>query len=161
VITEQTRIVRLTRELAEARKQLTEAQEQQTATSEVLRVISTIPGDLQLVFDAMLEKAVRICEAAFGTMLLREGDGFRRVALHNTPLEYTRYRETEPSFRPTKTLAHILETMQVAHVADMVVTDPQSPISTLGGARTLLNVPMIKGDELIGVIGTPRGSSIH
>jgi GAF domain-containing protein len=111
---------------------------------------------LQLVFDAMLEKAVRICEAAFGTMLLREGDGFRRVALHNVPLEYMRYRETEPSFRPTKTLAHILETMQVAHVADMVVTDPQSPISTLGGARTLLNVPMIKGDELIGVIGIYR-----
>ena len=104
----------------------------------------------------MLENAIRICEAAFGTMLLREGDGFRRVALHNAPLEYAKYGETEPFFRPTKTLAHLLETMQADHVADMAVADPQSPISRLGGARTLLNVPMIKEDELIGVIGIYR-----
>jgi GAF domain-containing protein len=89
-------------------------------------------------------------------MLLREGDGFRRVALHNAPLDYEKYFETEPFLRPTKTLAHLMETMQVDHVADMAVTDPQSPITRLGGARTLLNVPMIREKELIGVIGIYR-----
>src|SRR5262249_19152412 len=91
-----------------------------------------------------------------GTMLLREGDGFRRVALHNAPLEYTKYGETEPLVRPTKTLAHLMETMQVDHVADMAGTDPQSLITTLGRARTLLTLSMIREKELIGVIGLYR-----
>src|SRR5262249_21500226 len=76
---------------------------------------------------------------------------FRRVALHNAPRDYAKYSETQPLLRPTKTLTRILETMQVAQVADMAVAEPQSPISRLGGARTLLNVPMIKGNELTGV----------
>ena len=108
------------------------------------------------VFQAMLENAVRICEAAFGSMLLREGDGFRRVALHNAPVEYVKFGETEPLLPPTKTLARILETMQAAQVADMAVAEPQSLISRLGGARTLLNVPMIKENELIGVFAVFR-----
>src|SRR5262249_56612201 len=137
---------------ADLKKKLAEALEQQTATSEVLRVISSSPGELEPVFQSMLENAVRICEAVFGTMLLREGDGFRRVALHNAPLEYTKYGETEPLVRPTKTLAHLMETMQVDHVADMAVTHPQSLITRFGGARTLLNVPLIKEKELIGGI---------
>ena len=138
--------------LNELRKSL----QQQTATADVLKVISSSPGDLRPVFDAMLENAVRICEAAFGSMLLREGDGFRRVAQHNAPLDYAKYSETEPFLRPTKTLAHILETKQAAQVADMAVAEPQSPISRLGGARTLLNVPMIKENELTGVFAVFR-----
>jgi transcriptional regulator with GAF, ATPase, and Fis domain len=118
----------------------------------VLRVISSSPGELEPVFQSMLENAVRICEAVFGTMLLREGDGFRRVALHNAPLDYEKYIETEPFLHPTKVLAHIMEIKQAAQIADMGVTEPQSPISRLGGARTLLNVPMIREKELIGVI---------
>jgi two-component system, NtrC family, sensor kinase len=136
--------------------ELRESLQQQTATTDVLRVISSSPGELRPVFDAMLENAVRICEAAFGSMLLREGDGFRRVALHNAPLDYAKYCETRPLLRPTKTLARILETMQAAQVADMNVAEPQSPISKLGGARTLLNVPMIKDDELTGVFAVFR-----
>ena len=147
---------RLLNELRQRTDDLTESLEQQTATSDVLRVISSSPGELVPVFQAMLENAVRICEAAFGSMLLREGDGFRRVALHNAPVEYVKFGETEPLLPPTKTLARILETMQAAQVADMAVAEPQSLISRLGGARTLLNVPMIKENELIGVFAVFR-----
>jgi class 3 adenylate cyclase len=132
--------------------ELREPLQRQTATADVLKVISSSPGDLRPVFDAMLENAVRICEAAFGSMLQHEGDGFRRVALHNAPMDYEKYSKTEPFLRPTKTLSHILETMQAAQVPDMGVAEPQSPITRLGGARTLLNVPMIKENELIGII---------
>jgi transcriptional regulator with GAF, ATPase, and Fis domain len=131
--------------------ELRESLQQQTATADVLKVISSSPGDLRPVFEAMLENAVRICEAAFGSMLQREGDGFRRVASHNAPMDYEIYSKAEPFFRPTKTLARILETKQAAQVADMAVAEPQSPITRLGGARTLLNVPMIKENELIGI----------
>ena len=141
-----------TRLLSELRKSL----QQQTATAQVLQVISGSPGELKPVFQAMLENATRICEAAFGSMLLREGEVFRRVALHNAPPGYLEYSEREPLLRRTKSLAHLLETRRAAEVADMAVAEPQSPISRLGGARTLLNVPMIKENELIGVIGIYR-----
>jgi signal transduction histidine kinase/regulator of replication initiation timing len=136
--------------------ELRESLQQQTATADVLKVISSSPGDLRPVFEAMLENAVRICEAAFGSMLLREGNGFRRVAQHNVPLDYAKHSETEPLLRPTKTLAHILETMQAAQVTDMAVTEPQSPLSRLAGARTLLNVPIIKENKLIGIFSVFR-----
>jgi GAF domain-containing protein len=136
--------------------ELRESLQQQTATADVMRVISSSPGELVPVFQAMLDNAVRICEAAFGSMLLREGDGFRRVALHNAPLEYVKFGEAEPLLPTTKMLARIVETMQAAQVADMAVVEPQSPISRLGGARTLVNVPMIKENELIGVLSVFR-----
>ena len=68
--------------------ELRESLQQQTATADVLKVISSSPGDLKPVFQAMLENATRICGAAFGSMLLREGDGYRRVALHNAPPKF-------------------------------------------------------------------------
>jgi len=147
---------RLLNELRQRTDDLAESLEQQTATSEVLRVISSSPGQLEPVFRAMLENAVHICDAAFGTMLLREGDCFRRVALHNAPPEYKKHNEIEPFLRPNKTLARLQKIMQADHVADMAVADPQAPIFRLGGARTLLDVPMIKESELIGVIGIYR-----
>src|SRR6202049_799439 len=74
--------------LAKSRRELKEALEQQTATSEVLRVISSSPGELAPVFEAMLDNAVRICDAKFGTLYLCEGGGFRAVAMHNAPPAY-------------------------------------------------------------------------
>ena len=90
---------RLLTELRQRTDDLTELLEQQTATSEVLRVISSSPGDLDPVFAAMLENAVRICDASFGSMQLREGDGFRRVALHNAPPEFFGIPQKSPGDR--------------------------------------------------------------
>jgi hypothetical protein len=82
-----------TRELAETRKALAEALEQQTATSEVLGVISSSPGELERVFQTMLANAVRLCEAKIGTLYIREGDGFRTVATQNAPPAYVEARK--------------------------------------------------------------------
>src|SRR5262245_11793554 len=147
---------RLLKELRQRTDDLSEALEQQTATSEVLQAISSSPGTLQKVFEAMLEHATRICEATFGSMLLREGNMFRRVALHNAPQRYTQHSQKTPLFAVSQTLTRLLEAKQAAQVADMAVAEPESPIARLGGARTLLNVPMIKENEVIGVIGIYR-----
>jgi hypothetical protein len=108
------------RELAEAREHLSEALEQQTATSEVLGVISSSPGDLRPVFQAMLENATRICEANFGNLYLRDGDTFRIAAVHNTPPAFVEARRRTPH-RPGTTSAFGLmtRTKTVIHVADL------------------------------------------
>ena len=97
----QAEVARLTRERDEALERLSEAVEQQTATSEVLRVISSSPGELQLVFQAMLENAARLCEAKVGVLYRSEGDGFRAVALYGAPLAYVEERRRNPIIRPT------------------------------------------------------------
>ena len=150
-----------TRELAEAREHLAEALEEQTATSEVLRVISSSPGNLKPVFQAMLENATHVCEAKFGILWLREGDGFRSVALHNLPPAYAEQRQREPVIRPGPGtgLHRVVKSKQVSHVADVraeeayIERDPLR-VSTveLGGYRTVLDVPMLKDNELIGII---------
>jgi GAF domain-containing protein len=147
---------RLLGELRHRTDDLSEALEQQTATSQVLQVISSSPGTLEPVFETMLEHATRICEATFGSMLLREGNLFRRVALHNAPQRYAQHSQKTPLFATSQTLGRLLEAKQAAQVADMAVAEPASPIARLGGARTLLNVPMIKENEVIGVIGIYR-----
>ena len=154
----------LTRELETARQQLKEALEQQTATSEVLQVISSSLGELEPVFQAMLANAVRICEAKFGTLWLCEGDVFRAVALHNAPPAYAEERRRRP-VRPSPRvgLGRLARTRQVVHIADMAAEpayidrDPVMVATVeLAGARTLVVVPMLKEDQLVGAIGIYR-----
>ena len=148
-----------------ARASCTKALEQQTATSEVLQVISSSPGELQPVFNAMLENAVRLCDAKFGYMFLYDGDGFHTAALHGAPHEYSVARAREPVIRPGLNipLARVLINKKPVHVADVRLEqayldrDPTFvDIVDLGGARTLVLVPMLKENELVGVIGIYR-----
>jgi GAF domain-containing protein/anti-sigma regulatory factor (Ser/Thr protein kinase) len=138
--------------------ELRESLQQQTATSEVLQVISSSPGELKPVFQAMLENATRICEATFGSMLFYEGDSFRRVAIHNAPLAFAKFNETAPVIQVhgNPTLTRLVETKQVVQVADLAADSPDEPIAKYAGARTLLVVPMLKENELIGGIGIYR-----
>jgi GAF domain-containing protein len=138
--------------------ELRESLEQQTATSEVLQVVSRSPGDLEPVFQAMLANATRICGASFGNMLLYENGLLRRVALHNTPARYTEFNQKRPLLDPEKvpSLGRLVQTRRAVQVPDLAVTEPDSPLLHFGGARTLLVVPMLKDDSLIGGIGIYR-----
>ena len=153
--------VRLFDEVQARTRDLTEALEQQTATSEVLRVISSSPGELEPVFQAMLANATRICEAKFGTLWLREGDAFRAVALHNAPPAYAEARRRELRLRPPPdtALGRATSTKQVVQIDDITthVYDPNWLAAIeLGNYRTVVCVPMLKDDELIGAISIFR-----
>ena len=151
--------VRLFEEVQARTRDLSELLEQQTATSEVLQVISSSAGELKPVFETMLESAVRICGAKFGNLLLVEGDAFRHVALHGAPQAYLEERRRVPVIRPRpgSDLDRIRSTKQIVHVADMQLEGPATAaIVELAGARTFLNVPMLKDNELIGTIGIYR-----
>ena len=145
-------------------RELAEAREQQTATSEVLRVISSSPGQLGTVFQVILENATRICEARFGILNLFDGEAFRNVALYNVPpayLEANLHDVIRPY--PQSGLGRVIRTKQVVHIEDVTrgegyrTGDPAViAVADLGGARTFMIVPMIKEDSLVGVIGIYR-----
>ena len=151
---------RLLSELRQRTNDLSEALEQQTATSEVLKVISSSPGELEPVFQAMLENATRICGAKFGTLYLRDADAFRAVAIHNAPAAYVDARKRDPARPPPDSaLGQVANTHQVAHIADITAVksyierNPHLVTAVeLGGYRTIVAVPMLKDDELIGAI---------
>jgi GAF domain-containing protein len=138
--------------------ELRDSLDRQTATSEVLSVISGSRGDLAPVFHAILENATRICEATFGSMLLREGDVFRRAALHNAPPQFEEFIKNAPILKRgmAPSFDHAIDTGQVSHTLDAAAEEPNAPIAKQAGARTLLDVPMLKGNEAIGVLGIYR-----
>jgi GAF domain-containing protein len=150
---------RLFNELRLRTDDLSESLEQQTATSEVLKVISSSAGELEPVFNAMLANATRICEAKFGVLQLCEGDGFRAVALHDVPPAYAeRRRNTVLRPGPKHPLGRLARMKQTIHVADILAEpeDARGGLAALAGARTILNVPMLKENQLIGVISIYR-----
>jgi two-component system, NtrC family, sensor kinase len=156
--------VDLKKENAALRLELAEALERQTATSEVLQVISSSPGDLEPVFQSLLENATRVCGAKFGTMYLLEGDTVRRAALYNVPPAYAdaiEARTFQP--HPQSPLAQVIRTKQVVQIADVRTNRAYlegSPafvaLSDLGGARTLVTVPMLRDAKLVGTITVYR-----
>jgi GAF domain-containing protein len=141
--------------------ELRESLEQQTATSEVLKVISSSPGELEPVFQAMLENALRICEAEFGVLNRCEGEALRVVAMHGAPQAFVEERRRNPLIRPPPqtALGRVMATKQPVQIAD-IVNEPNyfdTPsgysavvLTKLSGARTVLAVPMLKENELVG-----------
>src|SRR5499427_5279824 len=153
---------RLLSELRERTTDLSKALDQQTATSEVLQGISSSPGELEPVFQAILAHATRLCEAKFGSLYLRKEDAFRPVALHG-PSRIVEWLQREPVVElrdhPHIPLARVAQSKEVLHIRDLaadqayIERDPRIvAVVELGGYRTVLWVPMLKEGELIGVI---------
>ena len=140
--------------------ELRQSLEQQTATSDVLRVISSSPGELEPVFQTMLENAVRICDAKFGNIYRAEADGLRMVATHNTAPVFA---EALRNSGPQNPVRLMMKKKALVHVADVAATEAyaeREPIAVaaveLGGTRTLIIVPMLKDNELIGAFTLAR-----
>src|SRR5262249_43867960 len=158
--------VRLFDEVQARTRELSEALEQQTATSEVLSVISSSPGELEPVFKAMLENATKLCEARYGTMWLTEGEGFRAAARHGAlPAVSTEKWWTGTHFQPRSDvpLARCARTRAAVHVADMceepgyLAGDPWMVKGVeVAGIRSLVVVPMLKEHNLVGAIAIYR-----
>jgi signal transduction histidine kinase/predicted transcriptional regulator len=138
--------------------ELRESLEQQTAASDVLRVISTSPGELKPVFKIMLENATRICAAKFGTLYLYDGNLFHFGAEVGSPREYAEFQRKRGAFRPAPGthMDRIIRTRQISQTADATAEAVVGPVATLGGARSFVGVPMLKDDKLIGMFGVYR-----
>src|SRR6516165_6726966 len=143
--------------------ELRESLEQQTATSGVLQVISSSPGELEPVFTTMLQNALRICEAGIGNLFRYEDGAFREASSVNAPAafrEFLRRGPVQPT--PGTGLARVVQTKQTAHIRDTreleayANRDPFVVAGVEAGIRTLLVVPMLKEDALVGVIGIYR-----
>jgi len=152
-------------QLAEAREHLSEALEQQSATSEVLQVISTSPGELEPVFQAMLANATRICGAKFGLLYRIKGDSARIISKLGIPPAFAEYLKRGPHrpslnrVSPLTPVGRVIQSRQLVHLADYRTDQSyldRDPVTVaaieLGGIRTLLVVPMIKNDVLMGAI---------
>src|SRR5262245_1961217 len=150
------KVARLTRELDEAREQL-------TATSEMLKVISSSSGELEPVFDAILENATRICQDRFANLNLYDGTFFRRVAIHNPTPQFAMMLGEVISPHPESGFGTVARTKQVVHIDDIRTRRPylegnEANVKFVDrcGARTVLAVPMLKNDELLGLIAIFR-----
>ena len=138
--------------------ELRESLQQQTATADVLKVISSSPGELGPVFQAILENATRICEAEFGQIFQFDGESFERTADVGTPPVFTEFLKRQGRFKPLQGshLDRVMRTKQVSHTGDYAAEGIPSPPVKLGGARSTVDVPMLKDDELIGALSIYR-----
>jgi len=161
--------VRLFDEVQARTRELSEALEQQTATSEVLSVISSSPGELEPVFETLLANATRICEARFGNLLLYDGTAFRVAAMHAALAAWATQRGTVIHPDPRSTLGRVARTKEVVHTHDLRTTEPylegNSAVRSLAdraGARTLVTVPLLgKRTDRSNRYLPARGSSLH
>ena len=151
--------------VAQLKRKLKEALEQQAATSEVLKTISSSTGELQPVFQTMLENATRLCAAKFGQLFLCEGDAFRTTAMHNVPPAYAEVRRRNPLVRPEpgSVLDRLRSSNRVVHIPDMtadqayIERQPRTVAAVeLGGFRAMVAVPMLKDGNLIGTFNIFR-----
>ena len=138
--------------------ELRQSLQQQTATAEVLKVISTSPGELQPVFEALLANATRICEAKFGVLFRYDGAAFDRAVSVGVPSAYSEYHEQRGAFLPPpdSSLDRLLRTKGIVQSADLAAESAPNPAVRFGGARSYVAVPMLKENELIGAIGIYR-----
>src|SRR5262249_28601862 len=134
--------------------ELRESLQQQTATADVLKIISSSPGQLTPVFNSMLENAIRICGAGFGTMFRFDGKHFDFAAHYSTPPALVEFQTRRgPSLPPPGgILERVMRTKQVAQSGDYLAEQPQSRAVAMGGARSTVGVPMLKENELVGTI---------
>jgi GAF domain-containing protein len=146
--------VRLFEAERERTRQLTESLQQQMATSEVLRVISTSPSELEPVFGAILANGARLCEASFGILALYENGAFRVAGMHNVPEAYAEYRRLKPviNLGPQSAVARMAVSKGVIHYLDYAAEVPDGPVARLAGARSVVAAPMLKDSELVGAI---------
>ena len=139
---------------------LTELIEQRMAISEVLRAIANSPSDLQPIFDTIVANATRLCRAELGSLTLFKGNGYRVVSLTAAPVPYYAGWDQGRVFPvlPGSPRARLVESRSPVHVADMAAEPAYREFSRAKsfGARTLLLVPMLNEDELIGAIGIAR-----
>jgi len=152
--------VQLEEQLELRTRELTEAREQQAATSEVLRVISGSLGELKPMAAAMLANATRICEANLGVFHLYEAGAFPVIAMQGATAAFVERHRREPVFRPEpgQPLGRVAATKAAVHIADTLAEPPsmRGRLNELTGARTILNVPMLKENELVGAIAIYR-----
>jgi PAS domain S-box-containing protein len=140
------------------------ALEQQTATAEVLQVINTSPGNLAPVFETMLDKAMRLCEAAFGSLYTYDGERFHSAAQRGVPSAYAAFREQNPPEPiPDSSFAQAIQTRRTLQVVDLMAEQPyldghpnSRAMVELGGIRTILTVPLRKDDALLGLVEVYR-----
>ncbi|HET9847187.1 MAG TPA: histidine kinase, partial [Candidatus Dormibacteraeota bacterium] len=158
-------IAALQRQLADAQRRLEErtaerdeALAREAATAEVLGVINSSPGNLAPVFDAMLEKAMRLCDAAFGTLASFDGSTLRTAAMRGVPPEYARFRMNNPPTYGSKTApGRFIAGERLIHNVDLKTEDAyregepnRRALVDIGGARTALQVALRKDDALLG-----------
>jgi signal transduction histidine kinase len=144
----------LQEQLERQARELAEARDERTAIAEVLRAISNSRGDVESIFQAILDHAVRICGAKFGTIFRFDGEAFYFAAEVGTPREYVEFQRQRGSFRPSaaELLNRVFRTRQVSHSADLIAEAPETPGAKLGGARTSVSVPMLREAQLVGAI---------
>src|SRR5262245_11304235 len=150
---------RLLNELRQRTDDLTEALEQQTATSEVLQVISSSPGELDPIFEIILANATRLCGAKFGTLNLYDGEVFRIAGVYNVPEAFAETRHKPFRHHPRSGHAEIVRTKRAVQIEDIGTMPPYLEgdprlvaLADLGGARTIVAVPMLKEGALVGTI---------